>query len=82
MDDELRKMLVQIMEGQTGIKGEIKSVNNKIESIDNRLTKVELIQEEIRKDIKIIGEVQSAHKEQNEMSFRNTDVLIEERLIC
>lgn len=70
--DEIKKILMQLMEGQTEIKG-------KIESIDYRLTKVELTQEEIKKDVKVIGEVQSAHKEQNEISSRNTDALIEEK---
>lgn len=74
MDEELRKMLVQLIEGQTEIKGEIKS-------IDKRLTKVELIQEDIRKDVKLISEVQLAHNQQNEMSFKNTDALIEEKTV-
>lgn len=50
MDNELKQMLIQIMEGQTEIKGEIKS-------IDSRLIKVELIEEEIRRDVKVIDEV-------------------------
>ncbi len=45
MDDELREMLMTLIEGQTETKSDLKN-------IDRRLTKVELIQDEIRKDVK------------------------------
>lgn len=73
MDPELRKMLMQLMEGQTEIKGELKSVNN-------RLGKIELVQEEIKTKVSTLGELHQAHGEQQERLFGNSDDIVSEKI--
>ncbi len=61
------------MEGQTEIKMDLKEVNKK-------LGKVEIVQETIQKDIKMLLEGQEAHKEQSDRAFKNTDTLVGEKI--
>lgn len=71
--DEIKKMLVQLMEGQTEIKIDLKEVKQK-------LGKVEITQEVMQKDIKTLLEGQEAHNEQNNRLFTNTDALVDEKI--
>lgn len=66
MDAELKEILLgltntvnQLAEGQAKIIG-------RLDKVDSRLDKVELSLEDLRKDVKIIAEVQKSHMEQNE----------------
>lgn len=66
------KMYTELLDGQsrletrmTGLEAEVKKNSVKLESIENK--------------IDIIAEVQTAHKEQSDMAFRNADALISER---
>jgi GTP-binding protein EngB required for normal cell division len=73
MDDKILEMLVNLMEGQTEIKSEIKGLNTRIDKID-------LSQEVIINKLDIIAEVQTAHKEQNERAFDGTNEAMEENI--
>ncbi|MCR3761742.1 hypothetical protein KYB31_22475 [Clostridium felsineum] len=55
MDSELKNMLVQLLEGQTRIESEVKKNSIKLEDLE--------------KNIAIIAEVQTAHKEQSITCF-------------
>jgi hypothetical protein len=59
-------MLAKLLEGQTRIEAAVKKNSIKLE--------------EVEKKVSIIAEIQVAHKQQNEMSFRNTDSLIDEKV--
>lgn len=62
MDTELKNMLVQILEAQTRIEGEVKKNSIKLETLE--------------KNINIIAEVQTAHKEQSTKELNKLDTLI------
>lgn len=72
MDNEIKDMLMKLIEGQTRLESEISGVKNDIKKNSIKL-------EDIEKRIDIIAEVQTSHKEQNEKSFKNTDSVIEEK---
>jgi hypothetical protein len=65
LDNETREMFTKLLEGQTRIEAEVKKNSIKLE--------------EVEKKVSIIAEIQVAHKQQNEMSFRNTDYFIDEK---
>ena len=65
MDNEIKNMLVKILEGQSRL--EIESRKNSI--------KIETMGENIKR----IVEIQNGYKGQNEILFNNTDLLIEEK---
>ena len=71
LDNETRDILVKILEGQ----GKLEEGQSKLESEVKR-NSIKL--ESIEKDIKIIVEVHTSHKDQNEISFKNTNSIIEE----
>lgn len=71
--EEVKKMLAQLMEFQAEMKIDFKEVNQKFE-------KVEIIQESMQKDIKILIEGQEAYKEQNDRVSRNTNDLVDEKI--
>lgn len=72
MDNEIKDILIKLLEGQTRLETEINGVKNDIKKNSIKL-------EAIEKKIDIITEVQTSHKEQNEKSFKNTDSVIEEK---
>ncbi|MFL0194424.1 hypothetical protein ACJDU8_02385 [Clostridium sp. WILCCON 0269] len=65
MDKELQNILQQLLEGQTNLKNEVKKNSIKLESIE--------------REIDIITEVQTAHKQQTEFCSKNTNALIEDK---
>ena len=100
MDNEIKDILIKLLDGQTrlegeinGIKGEITAIKDKITGMEGEITVIKsdiiglkedvkknsITLEAIEKKMDIISEVQTAHKEQNERSFDNTDKLLEER---
>jgi len=72
MDDEIKDMLVKLLEGQNRVQNEITGIKTEIKK-----NSIEL--ETIGKNINIVVEVQTAHKEQHDFSFKNTDELIDEK---
>ncbi|KOA21345.1 hypothetical protein CLHOM_02300 [Clostridium homopropionicum DSM 5847] len=72
MDNEIKDMLIKLLEGQTMLETQISGVKNDIRNNSIKL-------EAIEKKIDIIAEVQTSHKEQNEKSFKNTDSVIEDK---
>lgn len=65
LDNEIKDMLVKLLEGQLRLETESRKHSIKFETIEE--------------NIKIITEIQSSHKEQNETATKNTDLLIEEK---
>ena len=72
-NDDIMEMLVKLTEGQTEIKGSLCSMNN-------RLNKIELVQEEIKTKIITLGELHQAHEEQQERLFKVSDNVILEKI--
>lgn len=70
--DDIKEMLVKLIEGQTGIE-------TRLDKIDTRLGKIELTQETIIVKLNTIAEVQTAHKEQSQIAHKNIDALTEEK---
>lgn len=68
----MKDMLVKLLEGQTRLEYEVTGIKTEVKK-----TSIEL--EAIGKNINIIVEVQTAHKEQHDFSFKNTDALIDEK---
>jgi chromosome segregation ATPase len=107
MDNEIKDILIKLLDGQTrlegeitGIKGEITGIKDEITGMKDEMTRINgeitviksditglkddvkknsITLESIEKKMDIISEIQTAHKEQNERSFDNTDKLLEER---
>lgn len=70
LDNEIKDMLAKLLEGQTMLKqGQLR--------LETELRKHSIKFETIEENIKIITEIQSSHKEQNETATKNTDLLIE-----
>lgn len=65
MDNELKDMLIKLLEDVAEIKTEVKKNSMELETIGE--------------NINIVVEVQAAHKEQHDFSFENTDALIDEK---
>ena len=72
-NEDIMDILVKLTEGQTEIKGSLHSVNS-------RLNKIELIQEEIKTKVITLGELHQAHEEQQERLFKNSDNVIIEKI--
>ena len=72
MDNEIKDMLVKILEGQSRLE-------SKVTGLETEARKHSVKFETIEENIKIIAELQSGHKEQNEISIKNTNSLIEEK---
>lgn len=72
MDDETKEMLAKIIEGQSKMSDDINVLKE-----DVKISFIKL--ESIEKDIKIIAEVHTAHKDQNITSFENTNLIIKEK---
>ena len=60
------------------LKGEVSGLNIRVSGLETEVKKNSIELEDVNRKIDVIGEVQKAHKEQDEMAFRNTDVTIEE----
>ncbi|MCB2357955.1 hypothetical protein [Clostridium estertheticum] len=72
MDNEIKDILIKLLEGQSRVENDITDIKTQIKK-----NTIEL--ETIGKNITIIAEVQTSHKEQNDFSFKNTDSLIDEK---
>ncbi len=72
LDIEIENILVKLLEGQTRLETQINGVKNEIKKNSIKI-------ESIEKNIDMIVEVQSSHREQNESSFKSTDLIIEEK---
>jgi len=72
-NEDIMEILVKLTEGQTEIKGSLSSVNN-------RLNKIELIQEEIKTKVITLGELHQAHEEQQERLFKVSNNVILEKM--
>ena len=79
MDNELKDMMVKLLEGQTRLESKVTSIDNKVTRLETEVRKNSVELETIGKHINIIVEVQTSHKEQYEFSFKNTDALIDEK---
>ncbi|MCB2294519.1 hypothetical protein LGK95_13475 [Clostridium algoriphilum] len=86
MDNEIKDMLVKLLEGQnrvqneiTGIKTEITGIKTEIIGMKTEIKKNSIELETIGKNINTVVEVQTAHKEQHDFLFKNTDALIDEK---
>lgn len=92
LDSEIKDILVKLLEGQnrlegevgglksdvSDLKGEVSGLNIRVSGLETEVKKNSIELEDVNRKIDVIGEVQKAHKEQDEMAFRNTDVTIEE----
>jgi hypothetical protein len=67
------EMLVKLTEGQTEIKGSLNSV-------DSRLNKIEVVQEEMKTKVITLGELHQAYAEQQERLFKVSDNVIIEKM--
>ena len=65
MEKELQDMLVQLLEGQTRIESEVKKNSIKLEAVE--------------KNLEIIAEVQTSHKEQHGNDIAKIEKLINEK---
>ncbi|MGH4118067.1 hypothetical protein [Clostridium sp.] len=72
-NEDIMDILVKLTEGQTEIKGALYTV-------DSRLNKIELIQEEIKANVITLGELHQAHGEQQERLFEVSDSVIMEKI--
>ena len=79
MDDEIKNMLVKLLEGQSSVQNEITGIKTEIIGMKTEIKKNSIELETIGKNINVIVEVQTAHKEQHDFSFKNTDALIDEK---
>ncbi|HEY5535241.1 MAG TPA: hypothetical protein VIL99_09945 [Ignavibacteria bacterium] len=79
MDDEIKDMLVKLLEGQNRVQNDITGIKTEIIEMKTEIKKNSIELETIGKNINIIVEVQTAHKEQHDFSFKNTDALIDEK---
>jgi archaellum component FlaC len=84
LDKEVKDMLVKLLEGQSRLEIKVNGLDDKVTGLDNKVTGLEtevkknsIELETIGKNINIIAELQTSHKEQREVSFKNTDALIE-----
>lgn len=62
MDNEIKDILIKLLEGQTRLEG-------KINGIESEAKKNSIKIESIEKKLDIIAEVQTSHKEQNERQY-------------
>ena len=67
------EMLVKLTEGQTEMKGSLNSV-------DSRLNKIEVVQEEMKTKVITLGELHQANQEQQERLFKVSDNVIIEKI--
>ena len=65
MDVEIKDILLKLLEGQTRLDG-------KVSGLETQVRKNSIKLETIEKNINIIAEVQTAHKEQNTRVFEKT----------
>jgi hypothetical protein len=72
LDNEVKDMLVKLLEGQSRLEV-------KVNGLETEVKKNSIELENIGKNINIIVELQTSQKEQSEVSFENTDALIEEK---
>lgn len=79
MDNEIKDMLVKLLEGQSRLEGKVTGLASKVTGLEIESRKHSIKFETIEENIKIIAELQSGHKEQIEVSFKNTDSIIEEK---
>jgi hypothetical protein len=79
MDDELKNMLVKLLEGQSRAQNEITGIKTEIIGMKTEIKKNSIELETIGKNINIVAEVQTAQKEQHDFSFKNTEELINEK---
>ncbi|MBK5201419.1 MAG: hypothetical protein JJE21_07780 [Spirochaetaceae bacterium] len=79
MDNEMKDMLVKLLEGQTRLEYEITGIKTEVTGLKTEVKKNSIELESIGKNINIIVEVQTAHKEQHDFSFKNTDALIDKK---
>ena len=73
MDNEIKDILVKLLEGQSRVENEITGMKTEIKKNSIKLESIEI-------KIDVIAEVQTAHKEQNEIAFKNSDSLTEEKV--
>lgn len=60
------------------LKGEVSGLNMRVSGLETEVKKNSIELEDANRKMDVIAEVQKAHKEQDEMAFRNTDTTIEE----
>ena len=65
LDSELKDMLVQILEGQTKLTGEVKKNSIKLEALE--------------KNVATIAEIQTAHKEQSTKAINDLSKLMNDK---
>ena len=76
----MQEGFTKLENGQTDMKIQLKEVKEELKEVKQRLGKVEIIQETMQKDIKILLEGQESHNEQNNRSFKNIDTLAAENI--
>ena len=93
LDTETREMFAKILEGQNELKQGQSRLQEGQSKLEEGQSKLEVSQsklesevkrnsiklESIEKDIKIIVEVHTSHNYQNEISFKNTNLIIEDK---
>jgi predicted nucleic acid-binding Zn-ribbon protein len=79
LNNEIKDILVKLLEGQTRLEGKVDGLGTEVKGLETEVKKNSIKLETIEKNINIIAELQTAHKEQYETLFKNTDALIEEK---
>ena len=75
----MKTEITGIKTDMTGMKTEITGIKTEIIDMITQIKKNSIELETIGKNITIIAEVQTSHKEQHDFSFKNTDALIDEK---
>ena len=79
-NDDIMEMLVKLTEGQTELTEGQTEIKGSLCSMNNRLNKIELVQEEIKTKVITLGELHQAHEEQQERLFKDSNNVILEKM--
>lgn len=80
MDDELKKMLIQIMEGQEALKLGQEALRLGQDESNNRLTKLEIGLESVDKRLKELAEVQEVNYAENQRHHKEIVEMLSDRI--
>jgi predicted nucleic acid-binding Zn-ribbon protein len=80
MDDEIKAMLVKLLEGQNNADTMFVKLQEGLNRVEGEVSKNSIKLESIETKIDVVAEIQTAHKEQNEIAFIKSDSLTEEKV--
>jgi len=74
LDNEVKDMLVKLLEGQSRLEVKVNGLDDKVTGLETEVKKNSIELETIGKNINIIVELQTSHKEQSEVK-ESVDVM-------